>query len=189
MTRRRNEIQAVETGVRLLLSAGFEPSRAARLYLAFIDTVLSRAAADAAFEALPRERREADHRAWRNVYQGLDPDTYPALTAVRSELPAMADSSFKEAVDLRLEALAARAPRSAERPRSTPTASPARVIGTLDRGTRGSPPVITGHTMTRRRTRDRTAAPRRAAPDPGVSLPGPAAPGLDRPHGPAPGPR
>ncbi|GAA4311804.1 TetR/AcrR family transcriptional regulator [Streptomyces venetus] len=111
VTRRRNEIQAVETGVRLLLSAGFEPSRAARLYLAFIDTVLSHAAADAAFEALPRERREADHRAWRNVYQGLDPDTYPALTAVRSELPAMADSSFEEAVDLVLEALAARAPK------------------------------------------------------------------------------
>jgi hypothetical protein len=35
---------------------------------------------------------------------------YPALTAVRRELPGMADSSFEEAVDLLLEALAARAP-------------------------------------------------------------------------------
>jgi hypothetical protein len=47
VTRRKNEIRAVETGIALLLSAGFEPARAARLYLAFIDTVLSHAAADA----------------------------------------------------------------------------------------------------------------------------------------------
>jgi AcrR family transcriptional regulator len=110
VTRRKNEIRAVETGIGLLLSAGFEPARAARLYLAFIDTVLSLAAADAAFQALPWHQREADQGAWRNVYQGLDPVEYPALTAVRPELPGMADSSFEEAVDLLLEALAARAP-------------------------------------------------------------------------------
>jgi AcrR family transcriptional regulator len=110
VTRRKNEIQAVETGIALLLSAGFEPARAARLYLAFIDTVLSHAAADAAFQALSWQQREADQGAWRNVYQGLDPVAYPALTAVRPELPGMADSSFEEAVDLLLEALAARAP-------------------------------------------------------------------------------
>ncbi|KOU66874.1 TetR family transcriptional regulator [Streptomyces sp. MMG1533] len=110
VTRRKNEIQAVETGIGLLLSAGFEPARAARLYLAFIDTVLSHAAADAAFQALPRQQREADQGAWRDVYQGLDPVAYPALTAARRELPGMADNSFEEAVDLLLEALAARAP-------------------------------------------------------------------------------
>ncbi|MGW7253535.1 TetR/AcrR family transcriptional regulator [Streptomyces sp. NPDC054834] len=112
VTRRENEIQAVETGIGLLLSAGFEPARAVRLYLAFIDTVLSHAATDAAFHALPRQQREADQRAWRDVYQGLDPESYPALTATRSELPGMADSSFEESVDLLLDALAARAPRT-----------------------------------------------------------------------------
>ncbi|MER5428277.1 TetR/AcrR family transcriptional regulator [Streptomyces sp. NPDC002588] len=110
VTRRENEIRAVETGVALLLSAGFEPAEATRLYLAFIDTVLGHAAMDAAFQALPRQRREADHRAWREVYQGLDPDSYPALTAVRHTLHTMGNSSFEEAVDLLLEALAARAP-------------------------------------------------------------------------------
>ncbi|MGC0334068.1 AcrR family transcriptional regulator [Streptomyces sp. SAI-170] len=110
VTRRRNEIKAVEAGIGLLLSAGFEPERATRMYLAFIDTVLSNAATEAAFHALPRERREADERAWREVYQALDPATHPALTAVRGELPAMAESSFEDAVDLLLEALAARAP-------------------------------------------------------------------------------
>jgi hypothetical protein len=93
----------------LLLTAGFAPADAARLYLAFIDTVLSHAATEAAFHALPRHQREADHRAWRDVYQDLDPQTYPSLTTVRPELPGMADSSFEQAVDLLLEALTARA--------------------------------------------------------------------------------
>ena len=84
--------------------------RAARLYPAFIDTVLSHTATEAAYYALPRQQREADQRAWRDVYQDLDPQSYPALTATRSELPGMADGSFEEAVDLLLEALAARAP-------------------------------------------------------------------------------
>ncbi|MFJ5997291.1 hypothetical protein [Streptomyces sp. NPDC092370] len=91
------------------------PADAARLYLAFIDTVLSHAAAEAAFHALPPQRREADHRSWRDVYEDLDPATYPSLTVVRRELPAMADSSFEEAVDL-LEALRARARALARRP-------------------------------------------------------------------------
>ncbi|MER6154350.1 TetR/AcrR family transcriptional regulator [Streptomyces sp. NPDC001868] len=110
VTRRPNEIRAVDTGIGLLLAAGFGPADAPRLYLAFIDTVLSHAAMDAAFQALPRGRREADARAWQDVYQGLDPASYPALTAVRQELRTVADSSFEEAVDLLLEALAARAP-------------------------------------------------------------------------------
>jgi hypothetical protein len=82
--------------------------------------VLSHAATDAAFQALPRQQREADHRAWREVYQDLDPEAYPAVTAVRRELPGMADSSFEEAVDLLLEALAARAGGRASTGRSSP---------------------------------------------------------------------
>lgn len=117
VTRRRNEIHAVDTGIGLLLNAGFAPADAARLYLAFIDTVLSHAAAEAAFHALPRQQREADHRAWRDVYQDLDPETYPSLTAVRPELPGMADSSFEQAVGLLLEALTARAPAGRRSPR------------------------------------------------------------------------
>ncbi|MET7271626.1 TetR/AcrR family transcriptional regulator [Streptomyces flaveolus] len=111
VTRRRNEIRAVDTGIGLLLSAGFEPAPAARLYLAFIDTVLSHAATEAAFQALPGQQREADRTAWRAVYAGLDPKSYPALTAAGEGLSAMAEGSFEVAVDLMLEALAARAPK------------------------------------------------------------------------------
>ncbi|WP_069767959.1 TetR/AcrR family transcriptional regulator [Streptomyces sp. LUP30] len=114
VTRRQNEIRAVDTGVSLLLSAGFEPVEAARLYLTFIDTVLGHAAMDAAFQALPARQREADRRAWHQVYQQLDPASYPALSTVRQALPTMGNSSFEEAVDLMLEALAARAVRGAE---------------------------------------------------------------------------
>jgi AcrR family transcriptional regulator len=122
VTGRENEIRAVETGIGLLLSAGFEPADATRLYLTFIDTVLSHAAMDAAFQALPRQQREADDRAWRGVYQGLDPASYPALTTVRQELHTVGNSSFEEAVDLLLEALAARAP--ARRTQDTDSPSP-----------------------------------------------------------------
>ncbi|MFJ6984828.1 MULTISPECIES: TetR/AcrR family transcriptional regulator [unclassified Streptomyces] len=111
VTRRANEIRAVETGVGLLLAAGFPPDDAVRLYLAFIDTVLSHAATDAAFHALPRPQRDADQRAWGDVYQGLDPATHPALATAGTHLLAMAESSFEEAVDLLLEALTARAAR------------------------------------------------------------------------------
>ncbi|MCQ9133705.1 TetR/AcrR family transcriptional regulator [Streptomyces hilarionis] len=114
VTRRQNEIRAVERGVGLLLSAGFEPAEASRLYLAFIDTVLGHAAMDAAFQALPPQQRAADRQAWHEVYQQLDPAAYPALTRARRALHTMGDSSFTEAVDLLLEALAARAARTAE---------------------------------------------------------------------------
>ncbi|MFC8197636.1 TetR/AcrR family transcriptional regulator [Streptomyces sp. NPDC057298] len=109
VTRGDNEFRAVETGVGLLLAAGFPPAQAVRLYLAFIDTVLGHAALDAACLALPRQQREADEQAWTQAYQAVDPQTYPALAEVRHELHAMAGSSFEHAVDLLLDALAARA--------------------------------------------------------------------------------
>ncbi|MEU1557052.1 TetR/AcrR family transcriptional regulator [Streptomyces scabiei] len=112
VTRRPHEIRAVDTGIGVLLAAGFGTADATRLYRTFIDTVLAHAAMEAAYQALPRERREADDRAWREVYQGTDPASHPALTAVRHDLPIMATSSFEDAVGLLLEALAARAPRA-----------------------------------------------------------------------------
>ncbi|MDX3580988.1 TetR/AcrR family transcriptional regulator [Streptomyces europaeiscabiei] len=125
VTRRPNEIRAVDTGIGLLLSAGFGPADATRLYLAFIDTVLSHAAMDAAYQALPRGQREADDRAWQDVYQGLDPESYPALSAVCQDLRTAAKSSFEDAVDLLLEALAARAPERRPEGRASRASGPA----------------------------------------------------------------
>ncbi|MDX2527287.1 hypothetical protein ACSCB1_05455 [Streptomyces europaeiscabiei] len=80
-------------------------------------------------EALPRGQREADDQAWQDVYQGLDPASYPALSAVSQDLRTAGKRSFEEAVDLLLEALAARAPtRRPEGPASRPS-GPARTRG------------------------------------------------------------
>jgi AcrR family transcriptional regulator len=111
VTRRIHEVRAVETGIGLLRSAGFDEAMAVRYYAAFVDTALGHAALDAAYLALPPERRAQDHSAWTDTYQSLPADTHPQLAAVRGYLPLMAESSFETALGLLLSALAAQAPR------------------------------------------------------------------------------
>ncbi|WP_063736255.1 TetR/AcrR family transcriptional regulator [Streptomyces sp. RTd22] len=110
VTRRENEFRAVETGVGILVRAGFEPARALRLYLAFIDTVLGHAALDAAALALSPAQREGDSQASTRAYQSVSAETYPLLAAIREDLYALAESSFEPALELMLSALAAQAP-------------------------------------------------------------------------------
>ncbi|MGW8376739.1 TetR family transcriptional regulator [Streptomyces sp. ODS28] len=114
VTRRPHEYRAVDTGVGLLLRAGFGPEEAVRHYHAFIDTVLGHAALDAAVLRLPAEQRAGDERAWEDAYTRLPADTYPHLHAARAHLPVMAGSAFEPALDLLIEALVARAPRAPE---------------------------------------------------------------------------
>ncbi|MDX3694412.1 hypothetical protein PV726_29570 [Streptomyces europaeiscabiei] len=88
-------------------------------------------------EALPRGQREADDRAWQGVCQGLDPASYPpALSAVSQDLRTADRSSFEDAVDLLLEALAARAPARRPEGRASRPSGPAR--------TRGDRPIPSG---------------------------------------------
>ncbi|MGR3934145.1 TetR/AcrR family transcriptional regulator [Streptomyces sp. BRA346] len=110
VTRRENEFRAVETGVGILVRAGFEPARALRLYLAFIDTVLGHAALDAAALALPPAQRQGDSQASTRAYRSVSAETYPLLAALREDLDALAESSFEPALELMLSALAAQAP-------------------------------------------------------------------------------
>ncbi|MEV0053588.1 TetR/AcrR family transcriptional regulator [Saccharopolyspora shandongensis] len=117
VTRRENEFRAVETGVSLLLRAGFDARTAVQHYHAFIDTVLGHAALDVAALTLPKDKYEADAQAWTNAYQALPAETYPAIAAVRHELPRMAGSSFDNAVDLMISAIAAQVPATKVRPR------------------------------------------------------------------------
>ncbi|MGP3978471.1 TetR/AcrR family transcriptional regulator [Streptomyces sp. 8N114] len=109
VTRRPHEYHAVDTGIGLLLRAGFDEAAAVRHYHAFIDTVLGHAALDAAVLRLPAAAQEGDAQAWREAYAQVPANTYPHLHAVRAELPAMADSAFESSLDLLLEALTARA--------------------------------------------------------------------------------
>ncbi|MGP3770121.1 TetR/AcrR family transcriptional regulator [Streptomyces sp. SDT5-1] len=105
VTRRAHEFRAVDAGIGLLRRAGFGDADAVRHYSAFVDTVLGHAALDAAYLALPAERRDADDRSWTAEYANLPADTHPQLDAVRGHLPLMAGSSFEGALELLLTAL------------------------------------------------------------------------------------
>nr|BFD87096.1 TetR/AcrR family transcriptional regulator [Streptomyces sp. Xyl84] len=109
VTRRPHEFRAVDTGIGLLLRAGFAPADAVRWYAVFVDTVLGHAALDAAYVALPQEKRAADDLAWGAVYAGLPEREHPHVAAVRPYLSQMAGSSFVGALDLLIEALRAAA--------------------------------------------------------------------------------
>ncbi|MFI7008335.1 TetR/AcrR family transcriptional regulator [Streptomyces sp. NPDC050145] len=109
VTRRAHEFRAVDTGIGLLLRAGFAPADAVRWYSVFVDTVLGHAALDAAYMALPDERRGADDLAWGVVYAGLPEGEHPHIAAVRPHLSQMAGSSFEGALDLLIGALGAAA--------------------------------------------------------------------------------
>ncbi|MDI3389215.1 TetR/AcrR family transcriptional regulator [Streptomyces sp. B-S-A8] len=116
VTRRPHEFRAVDTGIGLLRRAGFDAADAVRHYAAFVDTVLGHAALDAAHLALGARQRVADEAAWTDAYQSVPAEEYPQLSAVREQLPLMADGSFDRAIELLLSALAARAGGTGYRP-------------------------------------------------------------------------
>ncbi|MCX5200481.1 TetR/AcrR family transcriptional regulator [Streptomyces sp. NBC_00237] len=105
VTRLPNEQRAIDTGVGLLLAAGFDEERAVRYYHAFVDTVLGHAALDAASQGLRPEQQEADAGAWKSAYAEVSREEYPHLHAVREYLPVMAGSAFEGALDLMLAAI------------------------------------------------------------------------------------
>ncbi|MZD56640.1 TetR family transcriptional regulator [Streptomyces sp. SID5606] len=102
------ERRAVDTGIGILLGAGFAPPEAVRLYLAFIDTVLAHAALDARVRDLTEAQRGQEGLAWRDVYGNLPADDYPHVHAVRAHLPGGAHSAFPETLDLLLAQFEAR---------------------------------------------------------------------------------
>ncbi|GAA1541051.1 TetR/AcrR family transcriptional regulator [Actinomadura kijaniata] len=112
VTRRPNEVRAVETGLGVLLSAGFPPREAARHYHSFIDLSLGYAVLDAAAFALPHPSAEADQRAWHATYARLPADRYPNITACADALAeTMTRSAYPAALELLLDGIAARLPR------------------------------------------------------------------------------
>ncbi|MFI7349692.1 TetR/AcrR family transcriptional regulator [Streptomyces sp. NPDC049936] len=106
------ERRAVDTGIGILLGAGFAPPDAPRLYLAFIDTVLAHAALDAQLCDLTEAQRSQESTAWKDVYGNLPADTYPHIHAVREYLPGGAHSAFPDTLELLLAQFEARLGRS-----------------------------------------------------------------------------
>ncbi|MFE0187775.1 helix-turn-helix domain-containing protein [Streptomyces sp. NPDC058989] len=104
VTGRPHEQRAVDTGVGLLLQAGFDDATAVRHYHAFVDTALGHAALDAGVLRLAPAQRAADEQAWQDAYGSLPADDFPSLHRVREHLPVMAGSAVESALDLLIAA-------------------------------------------------------------------------------------
>ncbi|MFE1774564.1 helix-turn-helix domain-containing protein [Streptomyces sp. NPDC059008] len=114
VTGRPHEQRAVDTGVGLLLRAGFDDATAVRHYHAFVDTALGHAALDAGVLRLAPAQRAADEQAWQDAYGSLPADDFPSLHRVREHLPVMAGSAVESALDLLIAAFRGEAARRPE---------------------------------------------------------------------------
>lgn len=105
VTGRPHEQHAVDTGIGLLLRAGFDEAAAVRHYHALVDTALGHAALDAGVLRLAPAQRAADEQAWQEGYADLPADEFPSLHRVREHLPLMGGSAVGPALDLLIAAL------------------------------------------------------------------------------------
>jgi AcrR family transcriptional regulator len=113
-TGRTHEIQAVETLLRLLRAAGFPDDEAVRYYHALADQTLAFAVQHAAALSLPPDALAADREVWQGTYAKLVPETHPNIAATMPLLDAeMQHGAFGFALDLLLDAIAARLPAAA----------------------------------------------------------------------------
>ena len=98
-----HELRVVDTGIGLLLRAGFAPADAARLYRDFIETMFALAALDVSDRAPEQER--ADWQAWLDAARALPAADYPNVHAVRAHLPVMGESAFPAVLETMIAAM------------------------------------------------------------------------------------
>jgi AcrR family transcriptional regulator len=98
-----NELRAAETGIGLLIDAGFAGCDAVRHYRDLIEAVWALAAIDAS-EMTPEQER-AEGEALAGAYATLSASEYPNLASVRDELPALSDAAFPGVLDKLIGAL------------------------------------------------------------------------------------
>jgi AcrR family transcriptional regulator len=107
---REHEFATVQHIVGCLRRAGLPDQEAAHCYRVFADVVLAYSSMDAALAALPPQTRESDLRSWQVDYQRLPAHRYPDAAALSGRFPRLDDpANFRLAVDLLIEAIAARA--------------------------------------------------------------------------------
>ncbi|MFI1533197.1 TetR/AcrR family transcriptional regulator [Streptomyces anandii] len=111
------ESRALDTGIGILLQAGFGPAEAVRHYRMVIDTVLAHAAVDADVRDLSEQQRDQESRAWQELNSHLPAEQYPNLHRVREHLHLMDGSPFLDTLDALLAHLAV-----LRREQSAPTA-------------------------------------------------------------------
>lgn len=109
VTRREGEMRIVETILAALAEAGFEGEEAARIYRVIDDLTLAFASLDAGFRVLNEDQQRKDVGAWSKEYALADPAEFPRIVGAAGHLAAVdEDSTFDLALELTLEAIAAR---------------------------------------------------------------------------------
>lgn len=115
-TRRPTEFGNVEFALGAMRRGGVPDDEAVVLVRALGNFIRSTASAEAAYRALDQEVRTRDEIAWQVEYRQLDPETYPNITRVADRLLNLGDPvGFETALDLLLEAIAARARKGRRR--------------------------------------------------------------------------
>lgn len=110
-TRLPNEMRITEALLAALLRSGLEPAAAAGAYHALIELTIGSAAIDADVAAQGTRAAAGTYRTWRNDYRRLEPQQFPALTAVADHLyRGSAADRFERALDALLASLAPLAP-------------------------------------------------------------------------------
>jgi AcrR family transcriptional regulator len=110
--RQPNEQRLTDLMLGALRQAGFGAADAVDNYHALIGLTIGATAIDAPVAQLPEPDREQLYERWRSDYRSLDRARFPEVTAVADRLyRGSADRRFAFALDLMLDALAARATR------------------------------------------------------------------------------
>ncbi|GLW27731.1 TetR/AcrR family transcriptional regulator [Actinoplanes regularis] len=115
VTGRANELAADEAVLGVLRGAGLPVADAVPVYHAFIDQTLAFAALDAASLALPNAALRAEDEVWRSTYAHLPASSHPHIAAAAPLLATeMVNSAYPSALDLLLDAVAARLEAAAQ---------------------------------------------------------------------------
>ncbi|MEU0628523.1 TetR/AcrR family transcriptional regulator C-terminal domain-containing protein [Streptomyces sp. NPDC005989] len=113
ITRRPAEMRVIEMTLTALSDAGFPPEQAVRHYRALVDFLLAWSCMDATYSTLDANTRRGDESAWSGEYAAVPAATHPHIAAAAPYLASVDDdANFHFALDLMLDAIAARAPAS-----------------------------------------------------------------------------
>jgi AcrR family transcriptional regulator len=97
-TRRPAEMRAVDVIIGAVLRAGFTGARAAVIYRAYGDFVLSFAGGEASFLSLDPDVQEADRSAWVGAYLTAGRAEHPNIWRIRTALPDVEDDQIFETI-------------------------------------------------------------------------------------------
>ncbi|MFD1939869.1 MULTISPECIES: TetR/AcrR family transcriptional regulator [Nonomuraea] len=103
-TRRANEFRIVELILGAVTEAGLDGADAALYYRVVADALLAFVGQAAAYVLFAPEIRAGDESSWRREYRMVDPERFPTITRLGTELAEVSNDAI---YDVRVEALIA----------------------------------------------------------------------------------